>query len=399
MSMSAIAAGATSAPSQTVPGTGSGTSGDSGNTTFSRLLQGGTAAEGGASTQPSSPRQAASGKNTDAADRDAGRRPSTVPGQSGSAEDAEPAASADAGVPGQTDTTAETDDTATDGDWPPPGLASLIDPAAPPPAPVAGIGLAVPAEPVPDTPETTAGTPDDAQLPAGALAQAAARLQTGKQAEAGTTLPTEGATQPVAQAAQAPSALPDTAAIATASTSLADAPDPSATPFVIQGATPAQAAPSTASPALPLSAPQAPVPQLHGDAFADDIGTHVQWLAGQKIGHAHIRIAPQELGPVEIRLRLDGDRISADFSSAQPEVRQALESSLPRLREMLGQHGFQLAHAGVGQQSHSPQDGNRQASGGGDNSHDSGDAHADTGTGGLPAPSRILGRGLLDAYA
>ena len=51
------------------------------------------------------------------------------------------------------------------------------------------------------------------------------------------------------------------------------------------------------------------MPQLQGEGFAEDIGTHVQWLAGQKIGHAHIRIAPQELGPVEVRLQLDGGAV------------------------------------------------------------------------------------------
>jgi flagellar hook-length control protein FliK len=36
--------------------------------------------------------------------------------------------------------------------------------------------------------------------------------------------------------------------------------------------------------------------------------------------------------------------------SPHVDVRQALESSLPRLRELLGEQGFQLAHADVGHQ-------------------------------------------------
>ena len=171
-------------------------------------------------------------------------------------------------------------------------------------------------------------------------------------------------------------------------------PSPAASPFALHLA-PAPGQGNTAgATAVPLSAPpDAPVPQLQGEGFAEDIGTHVQWLAGQKIGHAHIRIAPQELGPVEVRLQLDGDRVRADFTSAQPEVRQALESSLPRLREMLGQQGFELAHAGVGQQSHSPGNGSGQSrTGPGD---DVAAAADDTPT---PAP-RTLRLGLLDAYA
>ena len=52
----------------------------------------------------------------------------------------------------------------------------------------------------------------------------------------------------------------------------------------------------------------------------DDIGDAVRWMADQKIGHAHIKVTPNDLGTVEIRLRLDGDRVHADFSSAQAEV-------------------------------------------------------------------------------
>lgn len=67
----------------------------------------------------------------------------------------------------------------------------------------------------------------------------------------------------------------------------------------------------------------------------------MSWLADQKIGHAHIKVTPNEMGPVEVRLHLDGDKVNASFTAANADTRQALEQSLPRLREMLGQNGFQ----------------------------------------------------------
>ena len=136
-----------------------------------------------------------------------------------------------------------------------------------------------------------------------------------------------------------------------------------------------------------------PTPGLHDSGFAEDVGSHVQWAAGQKLGHALIRISPQDLGPVEVRLQLDGDRLSADFSSAHAEVRQALEQGLSRLREMLGQHGLELAHAGVGEDR---SQGRGQAGSG---------ATAGTAASGSgdPEPARVTptlrNRGLLDAYA
>lgn len=141
-----------------------------------------------------------------------------------------------------------------------------------------------------------------------------------------------------------------------------------------------------------VNATQAPSADLHGGHFDDDIGDAVRWMADQKIGHAHIKITPNDLGTVEIRLRLDGDRVHADFSSAQADVRQALESSLPRLREMLGQHGFQLAHADVGQQ-HAP------PSRGGGSSADGGTGDAAEPATEAPRTVRMTARGLVDAYA
>ena len=140
-----------------------------------------------------------------------------------------------------------------------------------------------------------------------------------------------------------------------------------------------------------VNAMEAPSADLHGGHFDEDIGDAVRWMADQKIGHAHIKVTPNDLGTVEIRLRLDGDRVHADFSSAQAEVRQALENSLPRLRDMLGQHGFQLAHADVGQQHTPPSQGAASPHG-----ESSADTEALTET---PRTVRMTARGLVDAYA
>ena len=136
----------------------------------------------------------------------------------------------------------------------------------------------------------------------------------------------------------------------------------------------------------------APSADLHGGHFDEDIGDAVRWMADQKIGHAHIKVTPNDLGTVEIRLRLDGDRVHADFSSVQAEVRQALENSLPRLRDMLGQHGFQLAHADVGQQHTPPSQGGGAPTGEGGG--DSAESAIET-----PRTVRMTARGLVDAYA
>jgi flagellar hook-length control protein FliK len=142
----------------------------------------------------------------------------------------------------------------------------------------------------------------------------------------------------------------------------------------------------------PMDAPSA---DLHGDDFADTIGSRLTWMAEQKIGHAHIRINPAELGPVEIRMRLDGERVHADFSSGHAEVRQALESSLPKLREMLATQGFALGQTDVGHHGQSRSSGSQQTS---SESLDGIRSTAELEAVGTTA-TRVSVRGLLDAYA
>jgi flagellar hook-length control protein FliK len=154
----------------------------------------------------------------------------------------------------------------------------------------------------------------------------------------------------------------------------------------------------SADTAAPFTGSPTPTPNLHGDNFDDELGARMSWLADQKIGHAHIKLSPADLGPVEVRLHLNGDQVNASFSSAQPEVRQALENSLPRLRDMLGQHGFQLGQADVGQQQQQASQNARQ--GGGSNGGNAGGGAGDDLLGSVGIPSVVLRqRGLLDAYA
>ena len=131
---------------------------------------------------------------------------------------------------------------------------------------------------------------------------------------------------------------------AMASTADAD-PGASASLVAGQSAVPVRA-PAAALPAA-LAAPLA-MPADPGDGFDDGLGARIGWLAGQQLGRADIRLNPEHLGVIDLRLDLDGNRVSVELASASQDVRQALETSLGRLREMLGQQGLELARADVG---------------------------------------------------
>jgi len=296
-----------------------------------------------------------------------------------------------------------------DAQWPPAGLAGMgmaLLPAlgAVPAAgasPLAAAGLAIGAGGA--LLKGAAGLLDGQGSPADAAAPGQAASAAGANASgASAAVANGGFTSLLAQAAAAQSADSDTTT-ASAALALVRNDDTGADSTGASSVDPinllATAAPAPATRAIDSAAPFAasptPTPDLHGDNFDDALGARMSWLADQKIGHAHIKINPAELGPVEVRLHLSGDQVNASFSSAQADVRQALENSLPRLREMLGQHGFQLGQADVGQQQQQASQGTpqRDADGAG---LESGDDLA--GGVGIP-PVALRYRGLLDAYA
>jgi len=72
------------------------------------------------------------------------------------------------------------------------------------------------------------------------------------------------------------------------------------------------------------------------------------WMAGQGHQVAELHLNPPDLGPMTIALTLDNDQASARFTSPHAAVREAIETAMPRLREMLADSGITLGNASVG---------------------------------------------------
>jgi len=91
-------------------------------------------------------------------------------------------------------------------------------------------------------------------------------------------------------------------------------------------------------------------------AWSSFVGDRVQWMVGQDIQQAHIKMNPPELGVLEISIQVGHDKqTTVSFSSPHAQVRDALESATPRLREMFGENGLSLGDVNVSQQSMSQQ--------------------------------------------
>ncbi|MGE8285625.1 MAG: flagellar hook-length control protein FliK [Stenotrophomonas lactitubi] len=354
---------------------------------FGQMLQGGSASTGatGAADTASSPAKQATtpstsdgnpGKTTprpsdgEAAATDATTSTPAVPATSAAADDKDAPASAD------------------DAPWPPLGLAGLM--------------LAVPTgvDPTPALPPPTASDAEAGALPSAAPALPAAAVAAN--AAQGAAAPATSASASAAGDAEA-SGLPLPELVLGGKA--LDRADDGDSLQIGDRAPPAPLQPPLPAALQDLKAALAsnavfngeptPKPVLGDDGFDQAIGARIGWLADQKIGHAHIRLNPEDLGPVDVRLQMNGDKVHASFSSPHVDVRQALESSLPRLRELLGEQGFQLAHADVGQQHSGDGNPGSQTAGGGRG----GDGEPSLGDTTMSASQLIRQRGLLDAYA
>lgn len=107
--------------------------------------------------------------------------------------------------------------------------------------------------------------------------------------------------------------------------------------------------PVTASPNGPAQA-AVNIPVAH-EAWGNEFGQKVTWLATQHTQSAELHLNPPQLGPLDIVLNVSGDQATALFTSPHAAVRDAVEQALPRLREMLADSGIMLGNATVSDQS------------------------------------------------
>lgn len=144
---------------------------------------------------------------------------------------------------------------------------------------------------------------------------------------------------------------------------------------------------------------------LQDPRWSQEFSEKIVWAAHNDVHTAQININPPQLGPVQITLSMNGDQLSASFVSAHNEVRQAIEDSLPRLREIFSGAGINLGDANIGaQQQQAGGDKAPQFSGSGRESPRFTDDNAILRTIDHqitpPVPAAIQrGRGLVDLFA
>ena len=173
-------------------------------------------------------------------------------------------------------------------------------------------------------------------------------------------------------------------------------PDFAATLSAAQSAQPI--APSVAT-AAGLQARDHLQQPVGSQAWNQALGDRIVWMVAGGQQSATLTLNPPDLGPMQVVLNVSNDQATANFIVAQPEVRQALETALPRLRDMMQDAGIQLGQATVSADTPRQQDmrdsGPQRTAGGFPDG-----SGADRGTEtALPPPVTRTGRGLVDTFA
>lgn len=133
------------------------------------------------------------------------------------------------------------------------------------------------------------------------------------------------------------------------------------------------------------------------------VGNSLVVMTGSRQDRAELVLTPPQLGRIEVSISMKGDEATAVFVSANPGVRDALESAMPRLREVLADAGITLGQTQVGAESQGQWANERQN---GDNASRrgsadaTGDGESQSGAGNRSGTAhRVISRSLVDTYA
>lgn len=114
---------------------------------------------------------------------------------------------------------------------------------------------------------------------------------------------------------------------------------------------------STATVAAPAS-PQIAVPvapqisaQLGSQEWQQAVSQHITLFTRQGQQSAELRLHPEDLGQIQISMKIDDNQAQLQMVSAHSHVRAALEATLPNLRIALAESGIQLGQSSISSES------------------------------------------------
>ncbi|SQC90768.1 Flagellar hook-length control protein [Cedecea neteri] len=100
--------------------------------------------------------------------------------------------------------------------------------------------------------------------------------------------------------------------------------------------------------------------QLGSHEWQQQISQHVTLFTRQGQHSAELRLHPEDLGQVQISLKLEDNQAQLQMMSPHSHVRAALEAALPSLRTALAESGIQLGQSNISSESFAQQQSGQQ---------------------------------------
>lgn len=86
--------------------------------------------------------------------------------------------------------------------------------------------------------------------------------------------------------------------------------------------------------------------------WGKDLGEQIIWMNNKDLSAAEIRLNPEHLGPISVRLDVNKEQqASIMFTAQHLEAKEAIEASIPKLREMLVNQQLNLVNVNISQHS------------------------------------------------
>lgn len=87
--------------------------------------------------------------------------------------------------------------------------------------------------------------------------------------------------------------------------------------------------------------------QVGTPAWQNAVSQQISVFTRNGVHNAELKLHPEELGSLQINIRMHQDQAQIHIVSEHPQVRQALETAMPQLRAALAESGVQLGQTNV----------------------------------------------------
>jgi flagellar hook-length control protein FliK len=140
-------------------------------------------------------------------------------------------------------------------------------------------------------------------------------------------------------------------------------------------------------------------PMEQSSRWAGELGDRLAWVASSRLSAATLQMNPAQLGPIEVRIVLNGEQANVSFAAVQPQTRDAIQQALPTLATSFSAQGLSLGQTSVG--SENQQTGGNGGGNGGGGAPGSALRAGSEGIDAVDGGSGVTrgGQGLVDTFA